>query len=229
VAAAGSLPTDDIEDLRQLVGADWNASGSQSRIRFVTLPSSGKDYMLFSRKTIADYTLTMIFAGNTPLRDIRRQSNMVVEALNAPPAPPEPKVAEEKARPAAAAQDSAAARTPRSPQTFIWLVNPRQRPLDQGTAQAVLENLNARLTRDGWVINALDVYGKYIYLYADVPGDDLPAATIARLKTLSGEIVQARHPQTAIDSLWLDAYLVLMPGRDLSKEEVHRFVLFAGS
>lgn len=233
VAAAGNLPTEDIEDLRRAVGADWNATGTQSRIRFVTLPSSGKDYMLFSRKTVGDYTLTMIFAGNTPLRDIRRQSSMVIEALNAPPAPPEPAPAppappDAKPPPSAAASSSVPGRV-RSPQTFIWLVNPRLRPLDQGTAQAVLEALNSRLTRDSWRVHALDVYGKYIYLFADVPGDDLPAVTIAHLKTISGEIVQARSPQITADALWLDAYLVLMPGRDLSKEEVQRFVKFAGS
>jgi hypothetical protein len=175
----------------------------------------------------------MIFAGNTPLRDIRRQSSMVIEALNAPPAPPEPAPAppaspEAKSAPPAAASSSAPARA-RSPQTFIWLVDPRQRPLDQGTAQAVLEALNSRLTRDGWRVHALDVYGKYIYLFADVPGDDLPAVTIAHLKAISGEIVQARSPHVTAAALWLDAYLVLMPGRDLSKEEVQRFVKFAGS
>lgn len=81
VAHAGNMPDEDITDLLDTIANDWEAGPGEARIRFITLPSSGQDYMLYSRQTEADFTLSMIFAGNMPLRVIRRQSDKLVEAL----------------------------------------------------------------------------------------------------------------------------------------------------
>jgi CheY-like chemotaxis protein len=82
IASAGSLPKEDIDQLVDQLTGDWS---SQSRIRFINLPSSGKDYMLFSRRTTDNLVLTLVFAGNMPLRVIRRQSDKLMRAMNAVP------------------------------------------------------------------------------------------------------------------------------------------------
>lgn len=82
IASAGSLAKEDIDELKERLSGDWS---TQSRIRFINLPGSGKDYMLFSRRTGDDLVLTMVFAGNMPLRVIRRQSDKLLAALNAVP------------------------------------------------------------------------------------------------------------------------------------------------
>ena len=61
---------------------------NEVRIRFITAQDSGKDYMLYSRRTEDDFTLSLMFAGTTPLRDIRRQGQRLVDALVAVPEAP---------------------------------------------------------------------------------------------------------------------------------------------
>lgn len=220
VAAAGDLPPDDIEGLRALIGGDWSAPNTQSRIRFFTLPSSGKDYMLYSRRTVGGLTLTMIFAGKTPISDIRRQANRVVEALISVP------------ESGSAAPAASPARTKdydgvRTPQTYIWLLSEAQKSFDDSLAKVLVAGLNVSLTRESWAIHALDVYDKYIYLHADVPGERPPFEVIAQLKQLSGQIVRMRDSNIAPETMWRDSYMVVIPGRELSAEEIERFVNFA--
>jgi hypothetical protein len=85
VAFAGNMPLEDIEALRAGIDDDWEAGPDEARIRFVTLPDSGQDFMLYSRRTQGGFTLSMIFIASTPLRVIRRQSDRLVDALYATP------------------------------------------------------------------------------------------------------------------------------------------------
>ncbi|MBC7813245.1 MAG: transposase [Burkholderiales bacterium] len=89
IAVAGHLSSTDLESLLNAIANDWDAETGAARIRFITLPSSGKEYMLYSRRTDSEYTLSMIFAGTMPLRAIRRQGDRLLDALDAvPDAPP---------------------------------------------------------------------------------------------------------------------------------------------
>ena len=85
VAAAGDMPREDIDEVRRSVNDDWSAEPDHARIRFLNLPSSGKDYMLYTRYTIDGFTLSMIFAANQQLRLIRRQGKRLAEALESVP------------------------------------------------------------------------------------------------------------------------------------------------
>jgi REP element-mobilizing transposase RayT len=85
VAYTGSIPFEEITDLRETIADDWNAGPGEARIRFLTLPGSGQDYMLYSRPTEDGFVLSMIFAGNLPLRVIRRQSDRLIHALQTVP------------------------------------------------------------------------------------------------------------------------------------------------
>ena len=85
VAYSGKMPIDDVRAVGEALGDDWGAKPGESRIRFISLPGSGKDYMLYSRMADGAYALSMIFAGNMPLRVIRRQSDRLVKALERVP------------------------------------------------------------------------------------------------------------------------------------------------
>jgi DNA-binding response OmpR family regulator len=85
VAHSGSLPLEEVEDISQLIAQDWQAEEGQARVRFITLPSSGKDYMIYSRQTERDLTLSLIFNGGTPFNLIRKQGERLLDALNNTP------------------------------------------------------------------------------------------------------------------------------------------------
>ncbi|MDZ4766689.1 MAG: transposase [Chloroflexota bacterium] len=85
VAYAGEMDRVDMDELRAAIGDDWEAQPRQARIRLITLEGSGKEYMLYSKLTEDDLTLSLIFAGTTPLRDIRRQGKQLIDALQAVP------------------------------------------------------------------------------------------------------------------------------------------------
>lgn len=85
VAYSGDMPIEDIQDLRDVIHNDWSAQRENARIRFITLPSSGKDYMLYSIGTVGNFTLSMVFIGTKQLRVIRRQGQKMINALEAIP------------------------------------------------------------------------------------------------------------------------------------------------
>ena len=86
IAHAGSMPIEDIHELGEGIGNDWDAQPGEARIRFVTLSSSGQDFMIHTRHTEHDFVLSMIFAGNMQLRAMRLQSDRLLEALRTIPA-----------------------------------------------------------------------------------------------------------------------------------------------
>jgi CheY-like chemotaxis protein/REP element-mobilizing transposase RayT len=249
IAQAGEMPVEDIYDIKVMIGGDWDSNDTQSRIRFVTLPGSGKDYMLFSRRTEFGFTLTMIFAGNMPLRVIRRQSERLLKALQAVPEETQVEavmqtpletleipIAEMEPERTAVEQQpvveppavAVAVVKPEvlTPYTFIWMLQNPEEPLGDAIAQAVIAGLDLTLSQKAWSIHTLRVHEDYIYLYSDVPGEQSPHDVIPELKRLSAEIAQAKNPAVDADGLWADAYLTLMPGRELDTQEVERFIRF---
>ncbi len=89
IAFSGEMAEEEFNDLRDLIADDWDAQPGGGRIRFLTAPGSGIDYMLYSRRTEDDLTLSLIFAGTMPLRDIRRQGQRLINALLSVPEVPE--------------------------------------------------------------------------------------------------------------------------------------------
>lgn len=236
VAYAGNMPPEDIEELRQAISDDWDSDPEQSRIRFITLPSSGQDYMMYSRRTAGDYTLSTIFTGTMPLRVIRRQSRRLEEALEATPDDiplPEQEVAEEEV-PAAEITPETARQTdtyrgPYTPYTYVWLLRDVEAELSPEVGQAIEAGLGQQLTGEFWQIFRLSVEGDFVYLHANVPGDSPPHQHIRSLMQHSAEIVARHMPEASPDTLWAPGYLVLSPGRELAVEEIQQFIHFSHS
>lgn len=262
VAYAGKLAPEDIEALTEAVEGDWDAQHGQSRIRFVNLPSSGKDYMLFSCLTgiqanwdssqvdtsdNQDFTLTMVFSGNMPLQAIRRQSNRLLQALTSVPETaipldiPQVNLSIEPPTSTPDPVSDAATEVEIEPEflppvvnrytglttpfTYVWLLDDSSLSL-KDYAQSLMTGLDRWLNARGWEINTLSVHDSFIYLYAELP-EDLPAYEgIEELKQVSSRIIAAKNPAIAdkAEHIWSDAYLALLPGREMSADEIMRFV-----
>lgn len=217
-AFSGEMPLDRFRALRRVIADDWAAQGDQSRVRFIRLPDGSADYMLYSRGTINDFCLTLIFSGGRQLREIRQQGESLLNALAAAPATPSE---------SQATADSAPAPEPATqPFSFVWLLADPDLPLPKLVAHQLLFWLELQLNGLGWTIHRLDVHGDFIYLYADVPGGASPDALIRDVMERSRQIACAED-QALPQDLWADAYLVLQPGRDISNRELGRFLQFA--
>ncbi|MCY4061717.1 MAG: hypothetical protein OXG53_05055 [Chloroflexi bacterium] len=219
VAFSGEMPLDKFRLLRRMIADDWTAESSQSRIRFVKLPESGLDYMLYSRGSVADHTLTMVFAGARQLRDIRRQGDHMLQALDeAPGGDPQSAAIAEPPAPNVAVS--------RQPFAFVWLVDDPARLLRKRVAEQLVFWLEVQLNSMDWKIHRLDVHHDFIYLRADVPGSASPDALVRTVMDRARQIA-CSEDQALPRDLWADAYLVLQPGRDMSERELQRFLHFA--
>ena len=254
VAYSGDMPMEDIEDLRSVIADDWTAEVDNARIRFITLSSSGKDFMLYSKGTVGGFTLSMVFAGTKQLRVIRRQGARLLSALEAIPevlVPPEEVVADD-AKPEIAEETSDSGIVPlatpenvdfendmqeievvdpvdlgpKLPFTFIWLVEDAEIELSQDVAKKLVFWLEVQLNSLYWTIHTLKVHEDFIYLYADIPGDLSPATLIRDVMKRSTKIVRSEDDALP-EHMWADAYLVLTPGREMADREIQRFLNFA--
>jgi REP element-mobilizing transposase RayT len=223
IAYAGHLSPEDIEELRAAIENDWAAHPDGARMRFVTLPSSGKDYMLYSILTRSDLTLSMIFGGLTPLRVIRKQGQILADALRAvPDVAPTPLPPPAPAPPAQAIVEAPV----RVPFSFVWLLRDPDTALTDAAAQAIISGLTLQLSEQNWHIITLQVHEDFVYLLAEVPGETPPNLVMNELKRRSAEIARAQMPDVDTKRLWADSYLILTPGRELATEEILEFINF---
>lgn len=221
VAYAGHLSQADTSELRQMIQDDWESTAGGARVRFITLPSSNKDYMLYSIRTEDGLTLSMIFAGTTPLRIIRKQAQRLVEALQNVPevaveAPAPPKVD------AIVPVDPG----PLNPFAYVWSVRDANAQLSDAAIQAITAGLSTQLQEMRWQIQDLQVQGDFVYLLAAVPGETPSNELMRDLKQRSAAIAQAQDPTLSLNELWADSYLILAPGRALDPDEIMEYIHF---
>jgi DNA-binding NarL/FixJ family response regulator/REP element-mobilizing transposase RayT len=226
VGYAGHLLQEDAMELNQAVANDWDANPEGARVRFITLPSSGKEYMLYSIRTENNLTLSMIFAGSTPLRVIRQQGQRLAQALESVPEVVEEPPAPE---PPPAAAIVPAPDVPIATYAYLWMLHDPDGPLDENARQAISAGLTKQLRERGWIVNSLQVEEDYVYLLADVPGETPSQEVMRDLKQRSADLVHAVNPDVEADRLWADGYFILTPGRALAVEEIQEFINFQRS
>lgn len=230
VAAAGHLAPEDTAELLQAISDDTEA-GEGARFRFVSLPSSGKDYMLYSIHTTGGLMLSMVFAGTTPLRIIRKQAHRLVEALESVPETAIEEAQSEAVMEAAAPKptavpESGIASAVLNTYACVWLLRDPEEHLSDAVAQAIIAGLSIQLQEQGWRMHALQVHEDFVYLLAEVPGERPPHEIIRELKQRSSDIAHVQTPDLTPQTLWADSYLVLTPGRELQTEEILEFINF---
>jgi DNA-binding NarL/FixJ family response regulator/REP element-mobilizing transposase RayT len=221
VAFAGRLGRDDIEEMGAALAGQWDNDTDEANMRFVTLASSGKDYMLYSRRTINELSLSLVFAGATPLRDIRKQGKRLVEALMAVP-DPQLELSNGYAGEALVAAQSDV----RAVYTYVWLLRDPQQRLNDVVARAIETGINVQLTERAWQVHQLMVRDEFVYLLADVPGETPQYEIIRDLKRRSADIARKQNPSLGKSDLWADSYLVVSPGRELAEDEIQQFIQF---
>jgi REP element-mobilizing transposase RayT len=230
VASAGQLSGEEIAEFGVVVADDWSAGPDESRIRFITLPSNSKGYMLYSRRTAGDFTLSMIFADTTPLRDIRRQGKRLTEALDSVPDVPSPVAAVVDAseveliasRPASVLQPEVQL----TPYSYVWLLRDDNNRFNENISRAIRSGLTMQLREQGWKIKNLEAHDEYIYLVADVPGEQPAHEVVNDLKRRTAEIAHMQDSSFVPQSMWADSYLIMTPGRELHPDEIGQFIQF---
>ena len=248
VEFAGKLVQEDIEDLGDEIENDWGAKNEEARIRFIHLRSNGEDYMLYSRQTEGGYTLTLVFAGNMPLRAVRRQYDQLLEALHTIPdedvtadAIDDAEIAEMEAQLEQIESENTAqmeavnvdelARPenvgPLTAYTFVWLVLNDDISLNGDVALAIVNKLDHQLSNIGWHVQSLRVHEDFVYIMADVPGEEPANDTIADLKKRTAQIAKSVDDHINPELLWADSYLAFVPGRELEVVEIQRYISFA--
>lgn len=235
VAHAGVLPIDDVEAIYEQIPDNLEAAPRQGRIRFLTMPGTGMDYMLYSRGTEQDFTLSLIFSGTIPLHAIRRQGKRLEDALLTMPETPSVSPFIEGAVEQADSPETESDGDdsimepvdagPTEPMTFVWML----RDPDAGMKDDLMAHLRTALQQtlmaQGWQIHTLTVYEDFVYLFADVPGEETGKARIRDLMQQSAGILSTRY--AGMDrGIWADSYLILTPGREMTAEELQDFIHF---
>lgn len=225
VAFAGSMARDDIETLRRLFHDEWTVpEGGGVKMKFFTLESSGRDYMLYGRRTERDLCLWLIVPGSTHLADIKAQSRKLIEALQSvPETPPEPAAPDQPVEAIEPAVE-------RQPYAYVWTLRDPTARLTPPVAQAILSGMHVQLRERAWQIDDIRAQDDFVYVLAQVPGDTPPYEVIRDLKRRSAEIAReiARRQNQRLDpaSLWADSYLIVTPGRPLDMEEIQEYIRF---
>ncbi|MGB1288616.1 MAG: transposase, partial [Aggregatilineales bacterium] len=230
-AFAGALPLEDIESIRDAVEGDWDAAPAQGRIRFLTMPITGMEYMLYARGLEDGFTLSLIFSGTKPLHAIRRQGKRMSEALAAIPQPdtiPEISIADvpaddsEEIVPDAIEIPDVGALTP---VTLVLALRDPDDTMAETLRRLLAEGIQIQLAQKGWQLHTLDVEEDLIYLFVDAPESETSYEHIQTLKATATALMQQQFPGVN-EEVWADAYMVLRPGREMTSDERQDFIHF---
>ena len=219
VAFSGQMTPQRFRELRHAIADDWAAEADQSRIRFIKLPSGEAEYMLCTRESLGGHCLTLIFAGDKSLRDIRLQGERMLRAIEAA------QESDKGAETVDIAQAPPAAES-MQPFAFVWLVADPTLALRKSLAEQLVFWLEVQLNSLNWTVHRLDAHQDFIYLFADVPSRASPDV-LARAVMERARKIACSEDRGLPEDLWADAYLVLQPGRDMDERELRNFLRFA--
>jgi DNA-binding response OmpR family regulator/REP element-mobilizing transposase RayT len=249
LASAGDLPEAAIHSLFKVVDETWQTkTGSDSLIRFVTLPDVG-EFLLYSVVVENGLALSMIFSADTPVRAIRRQARRLSESLALVPEPPAAQTLPSRPtdlqppaglRAAIADQDLVPedARAPVRPvhteaagpytgYTCLWLLHDPGQELPGEIAPELSAWIQAIAREQQWSIDTLDIRPDYVLMSLNVPQKLPPDDAIMRLMTETARLSAEQYPDWIGDQpLWADGYYLTAPPRPLTEREIARFMTY---
>lgn len=220
VGFSGDVSPGNFRALRRAIADDWLASQAESRIRFVKLPDGKAEYMLCTRDTVGGHCLTLVFAGDKALGDIRAQGDRMLRALKAVRASDSAADADDETPQRAAEADAM------QPFAFVWMLADPALALNKWLAEQLVFWLEVQLNSLNWRVHRLDVHQDFIYLRADAPSRASPDS-LARAVMERSRNIACSEDRALPSDLWADAYLVLQPGRDMDERELREFLQFA--
>jgi DNA-binding NarL/FixJ family response regulator/REP element-mobilizing transposase RayT len=239
IAYDGEMAESDVQFIVDAVaGIEKDIVPQQARVRFLTLESTSLDYLIYSRRTNEAMILSMVFAGNTSMTEIRHQAQRLVDALESVPAlPPETLMTTPEAAISAEDAPSKGGLRLESPPasvdvgpltryTFLWLPEDPTFNIGHATAEAINSGLRVQLIERGWHVESLEVEDDYVYLVAGVPGDEPPQSIVQNLKKRAAHIAAIQNPKLHPETLWANSYFILSPGRELNVQEIQQYINF---
>ncbi len=83
IASAGQLPRGQLQELTAQVADSWAEEGRSGAVaRFVHLPGTAEDFMLYATGVVAGMVLSLVFGAEVPFGMIRRQAESLAHALS---------------------------------------------------------------------------------------------------------------------------------------------------
>lgn len=110
--------------------------------------------------------------------------------------------------------------------TFVWTLGAALPEFGGQLANDLSLGLTLQLEQSGWNLHALDIRTHYVYLYADAPQRRDGNGHLRDLQALAAAFVLQSQPDLDTEALWADSYLLLLPGRDLTPDEISEFLAF---
>jgi CheY-like chemotaxis protein len=240
VAYAGRMPREELLELAEGLNHRWDAPANGVSVRYGDLDSTGKRYLIYGRRTVDDMSLTIIISGSTRLTAIRQQSERLLTALRAVPDMADPALEDDLLDEAGDVLEFApggetleASQTgsyeldesiTRTPLAFVWALRDPSAALPKSTAQAIRSGLKVQLREQLWHVRDIRARDEYVYVLADVPGDDPPYRVVRELKQRAASIAHAQNRSLSPDHLWAPSYMIVTPGRPLEEEEIRQLV-----
>lgn len=239
IAYAGELSDADVAQVLGVVN-DEDIKPNKARIQFITMKSSGIDYLIYSRRTADDFILSMICDGATSMTDIRTQSRRLLAALDAVPQmspedlmstqtdPDEPEAAVTKPSRGGMRLVASGEAAPGllTTYTFLWVPRDNDFTLPFELAETIDAGMRTQLAERGWRIDLMEVQEDYVYIVAGTPGDKPPQQRVRELQQLSAQIAAAQNAALDPNTLWAESYFVLAPGRELNVQEIQQYINF---
>ncbi len=240
VAYSGRLPRAEVETLANYFKRPWNEELT-TVIDFVRLEAASADYVLYGVHTQGGFILYLLFVGSMPISAIRRQSRVLMQALEASTSSAlrtdeaelkasaiDESVTDDDEEDSATEEASEAETSELVPYNFVWLLRDTTNPLTVDNAQQLVNALHTTLRQRTWRVRALDVYSDFVYLRADLPPNQGASRAVREAMRASAELLQPTTPTWA-KNLWSDSYLVVPSDRELSLDEIRGFIQFARS
>lgn len=83
IAFAGQLPRSQLQELTAQVADSWAEEGRSGAVaRFVHLPGTAEDFMLYATGVVAEIVLSLVFSAEVPFGMIRRQAESLAHTLS---------------------------------------------------------------------------------------------------------------------------------------------------
>lgn len=83
IAFAGQLPRGQLQELTAQVADSWAEEGRSGAVaRFVHLPGTAEDFMLYATGVTAEIVLSLVFSAEVPFGMIRRQAESLARSLS---------------------------------------------------------------------------------------------------------------------------------------------------
>jgi DNA-binding NarL/FixJ family response regulator len=240
LAKAGQLEEAHWEQVLHMV-LDKGLPEANAKVKVLYRQLPIGEVLLYSLLSIGDLCLTVIVAGDTPLKTIRRQAAQLTESLLKTPAPAIPPQEAPQApaespsppalSPAPAAQEAPATQPARPagsyrPYACCWLVENPKDAINPVAARLIEQWLREICAGQDWDVQAIAIQSEWVYIALMAPSQTAAHQIAEALMTGTAERALALDPAGTHQSPWSHGYLVQTPPDSLTEAQIQNFIQF---